>query len=64
MALLDGGNAAWGQAGLPLVSDAATAAAAGNWTAGERQARWFATAADLKPGQASPQLVDARPAPQ
>lgn len=64
MALLDGGNAAWGQAGLPLVTDAAAAPAAGNWTAGELQARWFAAAADLKPGQASPQLVDARPAPQ
>ncbi|MBW8312497.1 MAG: hypothetical protein K0M64_10750 [Rhizobium sp.] len=64
MALLDGGNAAWGQAGLPLATDAAIAPAAGNWTAGELQPRWFAAAADLKPGQAAPQLVDARPAPQ
>ncbi|MCM2356085.1 MAG: rhodanese-like domain-containing protein [Arenimonas sp.] len=64
MALLDGGNAAWGQAGLPLATDAATAPAAGNWTAGELRGQWLAAAADLKPGQASPQLVDARPAPQ
>lgn len=64
MALLDGGNAAWGQAGLPLVTDTAAAPAAGDWTAAELSTTWFATAADLKPGQASPQLVDARPTPQ
>lgn len=64
MALLDGGNAGWGQAGLPLVGDAATTPATGDWTAGELRSEWFAATAELKPGQASPLLVDARPAPQ
>lgn len=64
MALLDGGNAAWGQAGLPLVSDATTAPAVGDWTAGELRSAWFAAASELKPGQSGPQLVDARPTPQ
>lgn len=64
MALLDGGNAAWGQAGLPLVTDAAPAPAVGDWTAGERNSAWFADIAAIKPGEPSPQLVDARPSPQ
>lgn len=64
MALLDGGNAAWGQAGLPLVGDAAAAPPAGDWTASTLHSEWVATTADLKPGKGGPQLVDARPAPQ
>lgn len=64
MALLDGGNAAWLQAGYPVSTDAAVKLAAGNWSAGERNSAWLAQADDLKPGKGGPQLIDARPVPQ
>lgn len=64
MALLDGGNAAWLVANLPVVSTAAAAPAAGDWTATELDKAWLAEIGDLKPAGAAPLLIDARPAPQ
>jgi len=64
MALLDGGNAAWLAANLPVASTAAAAPAAGDWTATELNKTWLAEIDDLKPSGAAPLLIDARPAPQ
>ncbi len=64
MALLDGGNAAWLAANLPVASTAASTPAAGDWTATELNKNWLAEIDDLKPAGAAPLLVDARPAAQ
>lgn len=64
LALLDGGNAAWLQAGYPVTSDAAVAAT-GNWTAKADRREVLAETADvLAATKDGTQLVDARPANQ
>lgn len=64
MAVLDGGNAAWLAANLPVSTTAAADIAAGDWTAAELNKAWLAEIDDVKPAGTAPLLIDARPAPQ
>ncbi len=64
MALLDGGNAGWLAAGLPVSTAPMATVAAGDWTATELDNTWLAGIDDLKPAGAAPMLIDARPSPQ
>lgn len=64
IAILNGGNAAWLQAGFKVETQPA-AKKVGNWTAKPADLRWFASSADVVKAQASgTQLVDARSTPQ
>lgn len=64
IALLDGGNAAWIAAGLP-VSVEKTEAPRGDWVAGEARKDLLAEMADVEKAMADKvQLVDARPVSQ
>lgn len=62
LALLDGGNAAWLAAGLP-VSTEPSKIVAGNWAASELRHDWLAERDDIASAPRGA-LVDARPAPQ
>lgn len=62
LALLDGGNAAWLAAGLP-VSTEPSKADAGDWSASELRRDWLAERDDIASAPRGA-LVDARPAPQ
>lgn len=64
VALLDGGNAAWLQAGLP-VTTTAFKPGAGNWEAGELRKDLLAEIAEVEQAvKDGVQMVDARPLPQ
>jgi thiosulfate/3-mercaptopyruvate sulfurtransferase len=64
LALLDGGNAAWLQAGLP-VSTSVSRPDAGNWTAGPLREDLLAEVAEVKQAiNDRHQIIDARPLPQ
>lgn len=64
LALLDGGNAAWLQAGFPVSSDPAPTGK-GDWTARAERRELLAETADvLAAAKSGKQLVDARPANQ
>lgn len=64
LAVLDGGNAAWLQAGQPI-STAASKPAAGDWEAGPLRSHMLAEVADVEQAiKAKVQIVDARPLPQ
>lgn len=64
VALLDGGNAAWLQAGLP-VTTTAFKPGAGNWEAGEQRRELLAEIAEVEAAvEQGVQMVDARPLPQ
>jgi len=66
MAVLDGGNAAWGQAGYALVSSPVPTYGAGDWTAAQFDKTWFADKSDVKTAseQGDVEIIDARPLPQ
>lgn len=63
LALLDGGNAAWGQAGQPLPNDAAAMPERGNWQAGRLDRSWLADTGSVQASEGMT-LIDARPAAQ
>lgn len=64
VALLDGGNAAWIQAGFPVSTDR-TEPMRGDWEAGEERKDLLANMADVEQAiKDKVQLVDARPLPQ
>lgn len=65
IAVLNGGMAAWLEAGYPA-STAQTAPAMGDWTAAKANWRWFASSEDAARASAGDgvQLVDARPTSQ
>lgn len=61
LAILDGGTAAWLEAGYPFSTDAARAVA-GNWVAKPENRKLFADSNDVaRAAQHGQQLVDARP---
>lgn len=65
IALLDGGNAAWITAGLPVSTAAVTTPARGDWTAGDERRDLLAEADDVSAAASRKvQLVDARPLAQ
>ncbi len=68
MAILDGGNAAWGISGYPLSISAYVVPSRGDWTASSFDDTWFVDTQGVKRAmemsEASPLLIDARPAPQ
>lgn len=65
LALLDGGNAAWLGAGLPVSTDKAAAVARGNWEATAERKELLADMSDVEKAiKDKTQIVDARPLPQ
>lgn len=67
MAVLDGGNAAWGRDGYPLVNSVYTVPVRGDWRADPFDQRWFIDTdglSNLLESGGSSKIIDARPAPQ
>lgn len=68
MAVLDGGNAAWGIGGYALKTDTYTIPTRGDWQASPFDATWFIDSAGVSRALETPAnnlaLVDARPTPQ
>ncbi len=67
MAVLDGGNAAWGRDGYPLVNSVYAVPARGDWLADPFDQRWYVDTdglGKLLESDGSSEIIDARPAPQ
>lgn len=64
LAVLDGGIAAWLEAGYPVTTEAATGVDEGDWTAAPAKPGLLASTGEVEAAIGKRQLIDARPLPQ